>query len=177
MNIIGDRIYLRAVELKDKEVLLNLINDEKTECALGGWSFPISELNQEAWIRSLEIDSQILRCVIVSKIDDKAIGTVIISNIDYKNGNAEIHIKLHPEIRGKGYGTETINLMSAYVFNELRLHCIYSHINSYNEKSQRLFVNCGFKKEGILRDRIFKKGMYHDVYSYSLLVGEFNGNR
>lgn len=177
MNIIGDRIYLRAVELSDKEMLLDIINDEQTEYELGGWSFPISNLNQEEWIKSLKPDNNTLRCVIVNKEGDRAIGTVILSDIDYKNGTAEIHIKLGNQIRSKGYGAETINLIVDYAFNELRLHCIYAHINSYNEKSQNLFEKCGFVKEGILRDRIFKKGNYHNVYSYSLLKGDFNGDR
>lgn len=177
MNIIGDRIYLRAVELSDKEMLLDIINDEQTEYELGGWSFPISDLNQEEWIKSLKPDYKTLRCVIVNKEDDKAIGTVILSDIDYKNGTAEIHIKLGKQIRSKGYGAETINLITGYAFNELRLHCIYAHINSYNENSQKLFEKCGFVREGILRERIFKKGNYHNVYSYSLLKGDFNGDR
>lgn len=177
MNIIGDRIYLRAVELSDKEMLLDIINDEQTEYELGGWSFPISDLNQEEWIKSLKPDNKILRCVIVNKEDDKAVGTVILSDIDYKNGTAEIHIKLGKQIRSKGYGAETINLIDGYAFNELRLHCIYAQINSYNEKSQNLFEKCGFVKEGTLRDRIFKKGKYHNVYSYSLLKGDFYGDR
>lgn len=71
MNIIGDRIYLRAVELSDKEMLLDIINDEQTEYELGGWSFPISDLNQEEWIKSLKPDNKTLRCVIVNKEDDK----------------------------------------------------------------------------------------------------------
>ncbi|MBW8308808.1 MAG: GNAT family N-acetyltransferase [Candidatus Paracaedibacteraceae bacterium] len=177
MNIIGNRIYLRAVELSDKEMLLDIINDEQTESELGGWSFPVSDLNQEEWIKSLKQDNKTLRCVIVNKEDDKAIGTVILSDIDYKNGIAEIHIKIGMQIRSKGYGTETINLIVGYAFNELRLNCIYAHINSYNEKSQKLFEKCGFVKEGILRDRIFKKGDYHNIYSYSLLKGDFNGDR
>jgi len=177
VNIIGDRIYLRAVELSDKKMLLDIINDEQTEYELGGWSFPISDLNQEEWIKSLKPDNKTLRCVIVNKEDDIAIGTVILSDVDYKNGTAEIHIKLGKQIRSKGYGAETINLIAGYAFNELRLHCIYAHINSYNEKSQKLFEKSGFVKEGVLRDRIFKKGDYHNVYCYSLLKGDFDGNR
>jgi len=64
-----------------------------------------------------------------------------------------------------------------YAFNELRLNCIYAHINSYNENSQKLFEKCGFEQEGLQRNRVYKEGNYHDVYSYSILRGEFYGNR
>lgn len=177
MNIIGERIFLRAIELSDKDVLLDIINDAATEHGLGGWSFPLSELNQEEWIKSLKPNEKILRCMIAMKGNNQAIGTAILSDLDYKNGNAEIHIKIHSTTRSKGYGTETIKLLINYAFNELRLNCIYAHINSYNEKSQNLFGKCGFLKEGILRDRIYKNGKFHNIYSYSLLKGDTNGDR
>lgn len=177
MNIIGERIYLRAIEISDREMLLDIINDEVIEHDLGGWSFPVSGLNQEEWIKLLKPDDKILRCMISMKNDVKGIGTVVLSDIDYKNGTAEIHIKLGNQTRSKGYGTETVSLISSYAFNELRLNCVYAHINTYNEKSKKLFQKCGFKEDGILRDRIFKKGKYHSVYIYSLLKGDFNGDR
>ena len=176
MNIVGDRIYLRAPELSDKELLLGIINDSETEHLLGGSSFPVSSLDQEEWIKTLKKDKNILRCIIVEKNEMFPIGTVILSDIDYKNGNAEIHIKLSKKFRSKGYGLDTIKLIVSYGFDELRLNCIYTHINCYNLPSQKLFEKCGFVKEGVLRKRIFKKGQYHDVLCYSIIRGEKHGN-
>ena len=169
MNIVGEKVLLRALEISDNEVLLDIINDSETEHSLGGWSFPTSSLNQEEWIKDQKQNTKILRCMISDKIDNKTIGTVILSDIDYKNGNAEIHIKLLSDIRGKGYGSDTVNTLVKYSFNELRLKCVYAHVNSYNEPSQKLFEKCGFTKEGILRSRIFKKGEYHNVVVLSIL--------
>jgi len=169
MNIIGEKIILRAIELSDKEVLLNIINDGETEYLLGGWSFPVSDLHQEEWIKSLKPNNHTLRCMIDDKQDNTAVGTVILTNIDYKNGTAEIHIKLRKDTRGKGYGTDTIKTIVKYSFDELRLHCVFAHINDDNIASQKLFKKCGFQKEGLLRSRIFKNGSYHDVFLYSIL--------
>lgn len=177
MNISGERIFLRAIEMSDKNLLLGIINSEETEYGLGGWSFPVSEINQEEWINSLTPNKNIMRCIIVLKENDKSLGTVVLSDIDYKNGTAEIHIKLSNSSRSKGYGSETINLVTTYAFNELRINCIFAYVNSYNKKSQSLFEKCGFSNDGILRDRIYKTGMYHNVHSYSLLKGDLNGDR
>ena len=38
MNIVGERIILRAIEEQDNEILLELINDPKTERMIGGYS-------------------------------------------------------------------------------------------------------------------------------------------
>ena len=47
MNIFGDKVVLRAIELYDLDLLLNLINDPDTEKMLGGNSFPISKESQK----------------------------------------------------------------------------------------------------------------------------------
>jgi RimJ/RimL family protein N-acetyltransferase len=172
MNIIGDKILLRAIELSDRDILLSIINDGDTEFSLGGWSFPVSHLNQEEWIRNLKYNEMIMRCMIDDKKTKRTVGTVILSEIDYKNGNAEIHIKLIKEARGQGYGTDTIKTVVKYAFEELRLNCIYAQINEYNIASLNLFRKCGFEKEGVLRRRIFKNGRFHDVVSMSIINGD-----
>lgn len=169
MNIIGEKVLLRAIEISDKEVLLDIINDTETEHSLGGWSFPVSNLNQEEWIKAQKPNSKILRCMVNDKIDNKTVGTAILSDIDYKNGNAEIHIKLLRDVRGKGYGADTVNTLVKYAFNELRLNCVYAHVNTYNIPSQKLFEKCSFIKDGVLRSRIYKKGEYHDVIILSII--------
>lgn len=171
MNIIGERITLRAIELDDNELLKNIMNDANTEHELGGWSFPISSLIQEEWIKSQSKTqgNGILRSIICDNDNLNAMGTLILSDIDYKNGNAEVHIKLVSDARGKGYGSSALRTIVDYAFSELRLNCLYAHINAYNEKSQILFQNVGFVKEGTLRNRIFKAGKFHDVLVFSIL--------
>jgi len=169
VNIIGEKVKLRAIELSDREVLLDIINDGQIEHLLGGWSFPVSELAQEEWIKAIKPNIHILRCMAIDKEENKVIGTVIVSDIDYKNGTAEIHIKLGASYHRKGYGTDIVKAIVKYAFEELRLHCICAHINEYNVASQKVFERCGFEKEGVMRDRIFKSDNYHSVFSYSIL--------
>lgn len=160
---------LRAVELSDKDILKILINDPETEYLLGGWSFPVSDINQEEWIKAVRQDAYTLRCMIEDKQAKVTVGTVILSDIDYKNGKAEFHIKLLKDFCGKGYGTDAVKTVIRYAFNELRLQCIYAYVNDYNIASQKLFEKAGFNKEGILRNRIYKDGAYHDQIIYSVI--------
>jgi RimJ/RimL family protein N-acetyltransferase len=169
LNIIGEKVLLRAIEVSDKDTLLDIINDSETEHSLGGWSFPVSKLSQEEWIKNQKQNQHILRCMISEKEQNKIVGTVILSDIDYKNGTAEIHIKLVKDIRGKGYGHDTVKTLVNYAIDELRLNCVYAHVNNYNTPSLNLFKKCGFVQEGILRSRVFKKGEYHDVVVLSKL--------
>ena len=170
MNIKGEKIILRAIEPADSTLLFELINDPETEYMLGGWSFPVSKQMQADWISGLNNDTYTLRCIIES-IDEKvAVGTVILSDIDYKNGNAEVQIKINGRgQRGKGYGYDAINSIVKYAFSELRLACVFARVSSYNEASLNLFTKCGFIKEGLLRKRLFKRGHFRDVVILSIL--------
>ena len=170
MLIYGDKIVLRAVEEKDNEMLLSLINDPDTEMMLGGSSWPVSETEQLQWFEMQERSRDVLRCVAALKEDGKAVGTLILSDIDQKNGTAQIHIKMSKNGgRGKGYGTDAVKTLVRYAFQELRLNCVYSSILSYNEASIRLFEKCGFTRDGTLRARVYKGGHFWDLYAYSIL--------
>ncbi len=166
MNIKGKNITLRALEPRDNSMLIELINDEETEYMLGGWSFPISQRNQEDWTNSLKNENNVLRCAI--DYQGNAIGVVMLTNIDYKNGNAEVHIKLSLDnVRGKGYGTDALSSIIKYSFDELRLKCLYARISEHNIASQKLFKKCGFTEEGVMKCRIYKRGEFINVISFS----------
>lgn len=170
MNIYGEKVMLRAIEAKDCDMLLKLINDPDTEKMLGGGSFPVSEQHQKEWIEKQASNQETLRCIVEVIDEKKSVGTVILSGIDYKNGNAEIHIKLTAdEGRGKGYGSDAIKTIVQYAFEELRLHCIYATVLEYNAVSAKMFEKCGFEKEGILKERVYKNGTYIDMISYSII--------
>lgn len=176
MNITGDNVVLRAITIDDADFLVELINDPETEMMLGGSSFPVSIEGQQKWISGQIGRTDVLRTIVATKNDVKVgIGTVILSDIDYKNGVAQVHIKMDKEKgRGKGYGSDALSAIVKYAFDEMRLNCVYAEVLSYNEISQKLFQGAGFTKDGVLRSRVFKRGEYIDVYVYSKLRGDEN---
>jgi len=173
MIIKGERVYLRALEEKDCDMLLELINDPETEKMIGGYSYPTSSAQQRDWLLNKANASNVLRCAIVPyDNNDEAVGTVILTDIDEKNGTAEIHTKISEKARGKGYGVAGISTTVDYAFKELRLNCIYCVIVSYNAASIKMVENCGFVKEGILRSRLYKDGSYQDLATFSIVKND-----
>ena len=118
----------------------------------------------------------ILRCTIVLRDNiDEGLGTIILSDVDNKNGVACVHIKMDKEKgRGKGYGTDALKAIIRYTFNEMRLNCICANVLEQNVLSQRLFEKCGFVKEGILRSRVYKNGHFINMISYSILKNDLS---
>ena len=170
MNIQGKNVVLRAISMKDANLLMELINDAETEKMLGGSSFPVSLEGQEKWISAQTGRIDVLRCIVALKENEEGIGTVILSDIDTKNGVAQVHIKMDKQRgRGKGYGSDALNTIVNYAFGEMRLNCIYADVLEYNTVSQKMFEKCGFHRDGVLRSRVFKGGRYINVVSYSRL--------
>ena len=87
MNIIYGCATLRAIERRDMPLLLSLINDPAIEYMAGGESFPVSEESQLKWFDHYDGQKE-LRCMIELN-NGKTIGTIGLSNIDYRNRTAE----------------------------------------------------------------------------------------
>lgn len=170
MIFIDQELILRAIELKDANLLREMINDPEIENMVVGWSLPVSERKQTEWIDNLNSDDDIK---LIIEVNDVAVGMASISNLDYKNSTSNLNIKISNSYRGKGIGTRTIKLLVNYCFNELNLNCLTANILEYNKISQKLFKECGFIKDGSLRSRVYKKGCYHNLLVYSLLRSEY----
>ena len=61
-----------------------------------------------------------------------------------------------------------------YAFNELNLNCIYGTVLEYNYLSRKLAKRCGLKEEGVLRNRIYKGGKYHNLIANSIIKEDFD---
>lgn len=172
MFIKGNKVLLRAIELHDADILQAMMNDPEIENMMWGYSFPVAHHQQIRWIENLSNERSTFRAMI--DVDGTAIGTIILTDIDMRNGTAEIHIKLsNASARGNGHGTDAVQALLSYVFDTLRLNCIYCRIKEDNIASQRLFEKCGFIKEGRLRSRVYRNGRYYDFFEYSLLRSEY----
>lgn len=173
MNLIGKKIYLRALKLEDMKTLNEMINDSETEKMVVGWSKPVTENEQNQWYLNLKNDNNIRYAITSISEKESAIGTATIRNIDWKNRNASLDIKLLKEVRSKGYGTDTIKTLLKYCFEELNLNRISANILEYNEASKKIFEKCNFKLEGIQKEIIYKNGEYNSLMNYAILKKEY----
>ena len=176
MNLIGKRVLLRELRESDMELLNSLMNDSEINSNIIGWSKPVTMSDQITWFKSLNNDQNV-RYAITDKDSEVVCGTGIISRIDWKNSNCSIDIKLDPNCQNKGYGTETIKLLVKYAFDELNMNTIIVKILDYNLASQKIFEKNGFKKAGVLRKNVFKKGKYNDIYIYDITKEDYLNER
>ena len=82
----------------------------------------------------------------------------------------ELSYQLYDErFAGRGYTTESVQLMVDYLFTAKKHHRIQLDIVPENAASRRIADKCGFTLEGTARGAMFNGGGNQDLLVYSLL--------
>ena len=89
----------------------------------------------------------------------------------------EVGYSFIPGERGKGYGTEALEMMVDFVFLTKDTVRIQAQTDPRNLASQKVLQKAGFIKEGVLRKAFFIRGEWTDSWMYSVLREEWKGPR
>jgi len=167
-------VTLRAIEKEDFELLFYLINAPEIEEMIEGWNLPISSDEQKNWIQNYTNTNNNIK-LMIELSNGKTIGMIMLTDIDWKNRQAAIGYKISApaEDRIKGDMKDAINAILTYAFYELGLNCIRSLILEKNIFSVKLAKKLNFQMEGILRERIFKNGIFNNQIMFSILKAEY----
>ena len=100
----------------------------------------------------------------------EAIGLIDLFDFDPKNNRAGVGIVISNENnRNSGIGSEALQLVINYAFNQLQLHQLYANIGSDNEISKQLFTKFGFQKIGTKKDWIKVDNIFKDEILFQLI--------
>lgn len=174
MELKFGNVKLRAIEKEDCELLKFLMNSASVEHTTVGWNQPVSTIMQEKWIENYTTSDTVMRWMI-GLDNGTTLGMIMLTNIDWKNRDALLSIKINPyeKKRLKGDTKNALYAVIRYAFEELALHRIESLILKGNTFSIRLGESLGFCLEGVQRSKIFKRGKWKDLCCYSLLDEEY----
>lgn len=76
------------------------------------------------------------------------------------------------EDRAKGYMTEAVKILIAYLFEEKKVERLQATLIVGNKGSECVFRKVGLKKEGVLRCGVYHRGSYQDIEMYSIIRSE-----
>lgn len=106
--------------------------------------------------------------------EDKLIGFVALHGMEWNNQACLLAIGIgNPEYRGKGYGTEALNLILRYAFYELNLNRVGLDVISYNLPAIKAYEKAGFKVEGQMRSAVLRDGKQYDRVIMGILREEW----
>jgi len=171
--IIGEKIYLRPVELEDVEVLCRCLNNPESRFSFF-LAFPTNHVRQEEFIRSLYKDKELIVFIIVTQDENIPVGYTLFTRIDLVSRAATYGIIIgDSKYWSKGYGSEVTRLMVDYGFNTLGLNRIQLQVWVDNIAGVKAYERAGFKKEGMLRQAMFHDGKFCDFLVMSILREEY----
>ena len=168
----NDNLRLRALEPEDLDILYRWENN--TQLWLHGNTLsPYSKLALREYISETQnqdiYQAKQLRLMIITKKEDKVVGTVDLYDFDPHNNKVGIGILIDEKYQGKSYATQTLKIIEEYVFLFLRINQLYAYIAVDNTKSILTFEKSGYKISGTLNDWICCNSIYKNVNIYQLL--------
>jgi [ribosomal protein S5]-alanine N-acetyltransferase len=174
--LIGQKIYLRPIEREDAPAIGQFVNDPEVRATLQMFT-PKTQQQEREFIEGMGAGRSNTDIVlgIALKEDDRLIGTTGFHQIDWKNQRASYGIAIGAkDCWNKGCGTETTRLMVKYAFEELALNRVYLTVYDFNTRGIRAYENAGFRREGLLRQDIFKAGKFWDVWLMGILKEDYD---
>lgn len=170
----GKLVRLRAYETKDIEAAKTYINDPELKYYLmPGVPFPMTLSDETKFIEGISAFKDNYSFAI-DTLEGHYIGGCGLNNVDWKNRVAMVGIFIgDKDYWGKGYGSDAMTVLINFIFNEMNLNRIMLNVYGFNKRAIKSYEKCGFVKEGLLRQALFKGGQYHDEVIMSILREEY----
>jgi diamine N-acetyltransferase len=169
----GEKVYLRSIEQEDIALLHQWANDPEIRGVTG-------ETRPSTYAGTLEFYQKI------QKSEDRVWLAVVLRETDRVIGETGL-LRMFPawrttdwsliigekSARGKGYGTETAQLMLNYAFGHQNFHRVAIGVVGFNTGALNFYEQLGFRREGIQREGYYYDHRYHDFVMMGMLEHEF----
>jgi RimJ/RimL family protein N-acetyltransferase len=128
----------------------------------------------EAIEKEVEEAKNIFHFTIRSKEDGRLLGYIRIEGIEWNHGTGSLKLAIgDPAERGKGFGSEVLQCMLQFAFNELNLHRISAVVGEDTPGALRFFVKHGFVEEVRRRKALLRDGQAWDSIHLGILQREW----
>ncbi len=174
LKLVGKRIILRPFDESDAASILEQLKNGVVGRNMSNVPYPYTINDAKKFIahsKKSGINKADYHFCIES--EGKLVGAVSLSKVDLKNRHAVLGYWLGRPYWRKGIMSEAVFLILKFAFEKLKLNRIEAKTMAPNIASARLLEKLGFKKEGILRKAVFKKGGFLDYFVFGLLKSEF----
>ncbi len=150
MDLVGERVRLRAPSSTDAEPLLAIRSHPEVARFAGSPSMlpsTLDRIRQSLPRRSADY----IRWVVECREDLAVVGSAVAYRLDFRNRNGWLAVELGPPARwGRGYGTESLRLVTRFAFRQLGLEKVYVGALEGNERALRACRRAGYEVEAAL---------------------------
>ncbi len=172
----GERIILRPLKKSDVADIYRYVNNAEIAKWTASIPHPYPKRGAEKVVRDTQRKwkrSKAFVFGIVPKGMDTVVGIISLERIDQINRHGELGYWLGKPHWGNGMMAEAGTLVMRFGFRTLKLHRIYASVLHENRASERVLTKLKFKKEGVMREKWFRFGRWHNVFNYAILDKEY----
>ena len=142
-------------------------------------SLPPTDSHQKAveligWFNGVFDSHNGLQWAIILSDLDRFIGSCGNIGWDRENRYIDIGYQILPSFWRQGYATEATHAMLRWSFDNMNLNRIQADCTDGNIGSERVLIKCGFKVEGIWREKVWEHGRFVDIKQFGLLRQDYN---
>lgn len=147
-TIVGNKVILRPFETRDIKYMEECLKDPEVLKFTGSEDDFDTEFITN-WYSSRNEQTNRLDLAIVDKINDIAVGEVVVNDYDELKHSMNFRILIGPRGRDRGFGTEATKLFIDYIFTNTDLNQITLAVYSFNPRAKRVYEKVGFILESI----------------------------
>jgi ribosomal-protein-alanine N-acetyltransferase len=168
----GTKVNLRILERSDLPLLQSWVND----IDFVGEFEPFAQQSMDRMEKDFGGPGE-SRIFLIEDKKGSELGYIAYFDTGDARGCKGIGYMLQPAERGKGYGSEAVQMMVDYLFLNHDIVRIQAETHPDNAGSQRVLQKAGFTKEGLIRKSFFSRGVYRDTAMWSILREEWKRPR
>ena len=172
----GEMIVLRPIRADDADAMWDMLDDAEGN-RLTGTTHVFTHEEVDAWCASREAAQGRYDFAVTANGSDEYRGEIVLHEIDEAVRCAGLRLAMRPSYRGRGYGTEAIELVLGFAFDGLGLHRVELEALSINTRAMSLYENIGFRIEGRRRDAYRDGAGWCDAVVMSMLEDEYRAGR
>jgi RimJ/RimL family protein N-acetyltransferase len=128
----------------------------------------------EAIEKDVDESKRLFYFAIRSKDDNRLLGYARIEGIEWIHGTGNLRLAIgDPAERGKGYGSDALQLVLNFAFREINLYRLSALVGGDNPGAVRFFGRHGFVEEVRRRKAILRDGQSFDLVHLGILRDEW----
>lgn len=172
--IITDRLELKKIESTDSNYVYNILSDEDV---IKYDTFDLyKDINQaksliEFFHEQYDKNRAIFWGIFIK--NTKVMIGFCKLEIEVPKVRADIGYDLAKKYWNKGFMTEALKAIIDFAFENIGVNRIEASVDIKNEASIKVLKKNGFLQEGVMRQRSYFHGVYHDMIMLSILKSDY----
>lgn len=143
----GKKVRLRAIREEDLDTIVRIWMDNSL-LASDKIPYPLDLEEVREYLKKILSDGNGYIFAVETLADHSMIGTINVSGINWHHRYAYVGISLDSELHNRGCGTDAMEILLRFIFEEMNLHKVKLEVFEFNPGRSRCMKNAASAMKG-----------------------------